>query len=270
LIHHVNHVARSTRRILTHRTGLIICGMTIIVLSGYIVYLFTETKNGFEFLEHVAAGVVAVLGVTFIIERPLKRHYKDIKTLTPTHFFKEMGCAKARIQIMDIWMKSFLLEKDYKGFRRAVMAAVKDGIHVQILVAKPDSIVAAARARALADNANDFAGKTPADVAQMMRECADILAALYREAYDWYRIKRKNHGLFPLEIRFFSSPITLSMYKVDNITYWNHFRFDMITLKGEQYVTINDKGPAAFMVQHFDSLWNDPDTIEIDDYIASR
>lgn len=252
---------RAIRRILSRHLLLILVIVTIGVVFVYAGW-FAITKHPASFFSHVVAGIVAVVFVTFLIERPLTSHVHTLNHFRVRRFCKEVALADSKVAILDIWLRWILDQQRSEMFRSAVLSAVRNGVEIRILVAAPDSEVARDRAAQLQRNAPEFRDRTVEEIVRMMERAIDRLRTLQdlvRQTLD-DETNPASRAECPLEIRLCRLGPKLSMYKVDETAYWSHYLHQRLSTEGLQYRTTTDLGPAEYLGQHFLDLWDDEDT----------
>lgn len=235
--------------------------LTVAVCIAGVVIVASTREGIVPFLLHVLAGVIAVLFVTFALERPLSRHVQSLKRFDTVRFCRDICLADRNVRILDIWMKTVLFDGYYDLFRRSVIEAAHRGVRIEIIVVDPTAPCASERAEQLIKHSTEFNHKKAEDIVEMMKHGLDRLRNLQerieQDLYDG------NHESLPspaMEIRICRTAPRLAMYRVDEVAYWSHFLKDRLTLDGLQYRTDDDSGPAAYLSQHFAELWADEST----------
>jgi len=257
---------RSVRRFIRRNKTTIFKVMFALAFCG-LVGVYALSENAEIFLTHVAAGVVAVIIVTFLVERPIESYQSNLHRFSPSVFLAEIKLAHKSVKILDIWMKTVLLDGDSDLFRAAIFEAVQAGAKVQIAVAAPNSECARQRAEELCRNADEFNGKDPAYVQALMERAILILRELVNSVNLRF-CSGIDHQNCPVEIRVFNADAELAMHRVDEIAYWNHYLKDRVALDGMQYRTRTDFGPAEYLTQHFIHIWNHEGSLDIGKFVS--
>ncbi len=238
----------------------------LVIVGSVVAGGLSAKANVLGFIEHLGAGMLAVMLVTFGIERPFKNHLDQLACFSAQRFNSEIGVAYERVQILDIWVWTlFLSEKEREGFEKAIKRAVREGIQVQILVVDPNCDAALERAAELTVT-DEFSGKTAVEIQRAMCACVKWLNNL-RELNNvsaWQADGVISKDL--LEIRMCDVRPEISIYSVDDMAYWHDFEKDKLSLRELQFKTRKNDGVIDFLRRYYRKLWDRPGTINIQNW----